>query len=91
MPIKTSFAGGFRFISKWAMLQYIFIKKEGADRMGQSGITNLTNTMQLLITRNDWLKTSLMVREVWGLITGPVKSDAVSPTARHRSDVSSEL
>ena len=35
--------------------------------------------------------TSLSVREVWGSIPGPVKSDTVSPTARHRCDVSSEL
>ena len=36
-------------------------------------------------------KTSLSVREAQGSIHGLVKSDAVSPTARHRSDVSSEL
>ena len=35
--------------------------------------------------------TSLSVREVWGSIPGPVKSNTVSPTARHRVDVSSEL
>ena len=36
-------------------------------------------------------KTSLSVREVWVSITGAVKSDTVSPTARHHCDVSSEL
>ena len=34
-----------------------------------------------------WLKTSLLVRKVWGSISGLVKSDTVSPTARHRCDV----
>ena len=37
------------------------------------------------------LKTLLTVREVWGSIPGTVKSDTVSPTARHCGDVSSEL
>ena len=37
------------------------------------------------------LSTWLLVREVWRLIPGLVKPDAVSPTARHRGDVSSEL
>ena len=36
-------------------------------------------------------KRTLSVREVWGSIPGPVKSDTVSPTTRHRCDVSSEL
>ena len=35
--------------------------------------------------------TSLSVREVWGSVPGPVKSDTVSPTARHRCDISSEF
>ena len=35
-------------------------------------------------------KCALSVREVWDSIPGPVKS-AVSPTTRHRCDVSSEL
>ena len=34
------------------------------------------------------LKTSLMVREIWGSLTCPVKSGTVSPAARHRCDVS---
>ena len=33
----------------------------------------------------------LSVREVWGSIPGSVKSDTVSPTVRHRCDVSWEL
>ena len=37
------------------------------------------------------VKHSLLVREVWGSIPGPVKSNTVQPTARHRCDVSSEL
>ena len=37
------------------------------------------------------VKISLSVLEVWGSIPGPVKSDTVLPTARHRCDVSSEL
>ena len=37
------------------------------------------------------LRRSLSMREIWGSIPGPIKSDAVSPTARHRCDVSSEL
>ena len=38
-------------------------------------------------------KTSLSVRKVcgFGSIHGPVKFDTVSPTARHRCDVSSKL
>ena len=35
------------------------------------------------------LSTSLSVRQVWSSIPGLVKSDAMSPTARHRCDVSS--
>ena len=38
-----------------------------------------------------WLDTSLLVREVWGSITGPVKLDAVSRTARHLCVIASEL
>ena len=34
---------------------------------------------------------SLPVREVWGSITVLVKSDAESPTARHRCDIFSEF
>ena len=37
------------------------------------------------------LKTFLSVREVWGLIPGPVKLDTVSPTACLRCDVSLDL
>ena len=37
------------------------------------------------------VKILLLVRKVGGLIPGPVKLDTVSPTARHRCDVSSEL
>ena len=40
---------------------------------------------------SQWLKTSLLVREVLGSILGLVKLDTVSPSARHRCDVSSEL
>ena len=37
------------------------------------------------------VETSLFVREVQGSITGPVKLDTGSLTARHLCDVSSEL
>ena len=33
---------------------------------------------------------SSLEREVWGSNLGPVKSDAVLPTARHRCDISSQ-
>ena len=36
-------------------------------------------------------KTSLSARQIMGFIPGPVKTDKLSPTARHRCDVSSEL
>ena len=47
----------------------------------------------LISTRQfaQWLKTSLSAREDLDSIPGLVKSNAVSPTARHRCDVSSEL
>ena len=37
------------------------------------------------------MKHTLSVREVWGSIPGPVKLDVMSPAARYRSDVSSEM
>ena len=40
---------------------------------------------------NNTKKTSLHVLEVWGLIPDLDKPDTVSPTTRHRCDVSSEL
>ena len=38
-----------------------------------------------------WLQASLSALKGLGSFPGPVKSDAVSPTARHRCDVSSVL
>ena len=39
----------------------------------------------------DLTVTFLSVPEILGSITGPVKSDTVSPTAEHRCDVTPEL
>ena len=33
---------------------------------------------------------SSLEREIWGSNLGPVKSDSVSPTVRHRCDISSQ-
>ena len=46
---------------------------------------NFTRPVSSVVT------TLLSVKEVWGSIPGLVKSDTVSPTARHRCDASSEL
>ena len=52
-------------------------------------------TSERISCKNDRLAqlftTLLSVRDVFGSILGPLKSDTVSPTARHRCDVSSEL
>ena len=37
------------------------------------------------------VKTSLLVREVWGSRPGPVKSNTMSPVTRHRCDISSNF
>ena len=46
---------------------------------------NMINVLNLVVT------TLVSVREIWDSNLGSVKSDTVSPTARHRFDVSSEL
>ena len=58
---------------------------------------NCTEILYLIVEFN-WPLSSVAediaigaVREVWSLNPGYVKSDKVSPTARHRCDVSSEL
>ena len=51
----------------------------------------------MLLTAYNWPVVSLVINhiaigtEVLGMIPGPVKSNTMSPTARRRCDVSSEL
>ena len=56
-----------------------------------SCLHSLSQSLSLFSYRLVGVVTLLSVREVEGSIAGSVKSDAVSPTARHRCDVSFEL
>ena len=47
--------------------------------------------MSTLETMAGWHRGNDIAPGAGGLIPGPVKSDTVSPTARHRCDISSEL
>ena len=51
---------------------------------GESKKLNLPASYSRTVTRR-WME-----REVWGSSLGPVKSDTVLPTARHRCDISSK-
>ena len=57
-------------------------------KMHRSGQSKQYNSSQIGWLAWRW-NTALLATDVWGSIPGPVKSDAVSPTARHRWDASS--
>ena len=61
-------------------------------------MATLSNFRQQTKNKNPWYQQIVVVAKDiasgagnYGSISGPVKSDAMSPAARHRCDVSSEL
>ena len=64
-------------------------------RLFCTNINSLSQNAKLVIATRKYLiaqlqSALLLVHEVWGSITWPVKSDTRVATARHRCDVSSE-
>ena len=57
--------------------------------------SKVSRTFDAVIQKNrpvsSEVKTSLSVREVWGSRPGSVKSNTMSPVARHRFDISSDF
>ena len=77
------------------MLEFIAGGKGGKERKGKSHVnrSKVIISEKIAIHKDSvWCSETLVsAREVLSLIPGPVKSNTMSPTARHRCDVSSEL
>ena len=86
-----------KLLSTFDAIRIEAIGADGSAQLDCFGISRLfssRNKMQLLIYYRPIIpvvKTLLSIPEVLGSIPVPLKSNTVSPTFRHRCDVSSEL